>query len=168
MESTIEAKVGGDGMRTDVENGELRPCGFSQEQIAEFVSKIVEVIKPANGSIDPFDVVKTIRGRIHYSDPSLWAKNNCISKVESDGSFSIFLPNYASPLKNRFIVAHELGHYFLHAGVGEIHITFPITPADMRCEAEAECFARYLLAAQKPTVGSVGSKTAKHLVAQGV
>jgi len=146
-------------MSTDIGNVGLQPCGFSEEQINEFVSKIVEVINPGGGSVDPFDVVKKIGGRVTSLPPSEWVENKYISKVEDDGSFTIFLPNYVSPLKNRFIVAHELGHFFLHSGMGENHIAFPITPSDMTCEAEAECFARSLLATQRiPT-----PKPATHL-----
>jgi len=35
-------------------------------------------------------------------------------RVEDDGSFTIFVPPYTSSRRDRFTIAHELGHYFLH------------------------------------------------------
>lgn len=55
--------------------------------------------------------VKENKGRICYRDG-----NSETLEVGEDGSFTIFLPQHTSKLRDNFTLAHELGHLFLHAG----------------------------------------------------
>lgn len=55
-------------------------------------------------------------------------------------SFIIRLPYFAGRLRNRFTIAHELGHYFLHSDGGKKPIRILREGSD-RCEWEANWFA---------------------------
>jgi Zn-dependent peptidase ImmA (M78 family) len=64
--------------------------------------------------MDMIDVVDKIGGKLSITD--VWtdgAKDGSLV-VDEDGHFSIFLPSHTSYKRDRFTIAHELGHYFLH------------------------------------------------------
>lgn len=52
-------------------------------------------------------------GKISYKDFSDAEEDGSII-IRSENDFEIFLPTHTSPLRDRFTVAHELGHYVLH------------------------------------------------------
>ena len=60
--------------------------------------------------------------------------------VRGPSDFTIFLSPFTGPLRNRFTIAHELGHYFLHSLVGEKPIEINREGND-RTEWEANWFA---------------------------
>ncbi|WP_050025124.1 ImmA/IrrE family metallo-endopeptidase [Verrucomicrobium sp. BvORR034] len=60
--------------------------------------------------------------------------------TEQDPKFVIRISPNVGNLRNRFTVAHELGHYFLHAGVGAKAIRVNRDGSD-RVEWEANWFA---------------------------
>ncbi len=65
------------------------------------------------GAGDPVEpLVSRLGGRIRFRDPVGRAPESII--VEPDQSFIIYLPTMTSVARDRFTVAHELGHYFLH------------------------------------------------------
>ncbi|MGZ0175141.1 MAG: ImmA/IrrE family metallo-endopeptidase, partial [Planctomycetales bacterium] len=64
--------------------------------------------------------------------------------VHGTEDFDICLPTYTSPLRDRFTIAHELGHYFLHSDQGEIPIV-AFRNGSTRIEWEANWFAASLL-----------------------
>jgi Zn-dependent peptidase ImmA (M78 family) len=80
-------------------------------------------------------------GTIHYID---YADFRLIGNmfenslfVKNDHEFDILLPAYADISENRFTLAHELGHYFLHG----TPMTFACRKGDTPVEKEADCFA---------------------------
>jgi Zn-dependent peptidase ImmA (M78 family) len=59
-------------------------------------------------------LVARLGGRIHYKNaPPGDAKPESMV-VKSANDFTIYLPTMTSPARDRFTVAHELGHLFLH------------------------------------------------------
>lgn len=62
------------------------------------------------GRADLEYLVKELGGRIQVSD---WGSDESLH-VDSEGAFTIFLPPSTSQRRDRFTLAHELGHYFLH------------------------------------------------------
>lgn len=61
------------------------------------------------------DVVDDIGGAIEYRD--FWADSSAPSGslyVEGNRPFQIIIPMHTSMTRDRFTVAHELGHYFMH------------------------------------------------------
>jgi len=63
-------------------------------------------------SIEP--LVSRLGGRIEYKDVPGTGEVPESIVVRSARDFTIFLPTMTSPGRNRFTIAHELGHLFLH------------------------------------------------------
>jgi len=69
-------------------------------------------------------------------------------KVRSASDFTIYLSPFTGPLRDRFTVAHELGHYFLHSLAGRKPIQV-IRRGSSAVEWEANWFAAaFLMPAQ--------------------
>lgn len=71
-------------------------------------------------------------------------------EVRNQGDFTVILPTHTSQLRDRFTIAHELGHYFLHYRapdshrVGERTTTFTRLGRNV-AETQANVFASNLL-----------------------
>ncbi|MET9325929.1 ImmA/IrrE family metallo-endopeptidase [Tsukamurella sp. NPDC003166] len=93
-----------------------------------------------DGKVDLDRLVTMFGGRIEYRD-SVEALH-----VRDAGDFTIFVPQFTSSARDRFTIAHELGHYFLHyrfAGHSDER-TFGRGQRN-RAETEANVFASALL-----------------------
>jgi len=81
----------------------------SVESIAEAISRQVgydsEVALP--------DLVAGFGGRLTVKDYTETNEPGSIL-VNGESDFDVYLPAHTSPLRDRFTVAHELGHYVLH------------------------------------------------------
>ena len=82
-------------------------------------------------------------GTIHYIDYAIFRRypdifTNSIY-VRSINDFDIILPAYASMTENRFTLAHELGHYILHAK--RSGKSYARRNGDTPVEKQADCFA---------------------------
>ena len=64
--------------------------------------------------------------------------------VHRKNDFDIVLPDYSTPRRDRFTIAHELGHFFLHSWMGERPLKAARNGSD-RAEWEANWFAAGLL-----------------------
>lgn len=83
----------------------------SVNQIAGTVAKNLEY----RSAKDIDDIVKNLGGRIIVKDTLTEDPEASGSLfVDSENSFTIYLPAHIGPLRNRFTIAHELGHYILH------------------------------------------------------
>lgn len=89
-------------------------CGLSKSDVAVLAERVGKEIKYC-----PTDDIATVVGKfggdIAYQD--FWELEDSDSgsiRVESDCSFRITLANHTSSERDRFTVAHELGHFFLH------------------------------------------------------
>jgi Zn-dependent peptidase ImmA (M78 family) len=89
------------------------PIKASKATIWAHAERVAIALKFAPGdAIEP--VVARLGGRIHYKNvPPGEAKPESIV-VKSSKNFTIFLPTMTSPTRDRFTIAHELGHLFLH------------------------------------------------------
>jgi predicted transcriptional regulator len=101
----------------DNNNGAIeRPkaCNAGRAAIEKLASDFAENVNLEPG--EPLDsLVNSLGGEIVYlgfDDASKHDKESI--KIEADGSFVIFLPPYTSEERDRFTIAHELGHLFLH------------------------------------------------------
>jgi len=59
-------------------------------------------------------IVKHLGGHISYQSLDDVARNEASIRVDGPNQFEIFLPDHTSWERDRFSIAHELGHYFLH------------------------------------------------------
>jgi predicted transcriptional regulator len=90
------------------------PAHFSRIHVETFAEEVGKRMGfGPNGDIH--DLVSRLNGAIHYEE--IWDLSNTKDgsiQVEPDGTFRIYLPLHTGIARDRFTVAHELGHYFLH------------------------------------------------------
>ncbi|WP_458317924.1 ImmA/IrrE family metallo-endopeptidase [Mycolicibacterium brisbanense] len=60
------------------------------------------------GKVDLDRLVEMLGGRIEYCDSAE------ALHVRTPSDFTIYVPQFTSSARDRFTIAHELGHYFLH------------------------------------------------------
>jgi hypothetical protein len=128
---------------------EAVPTNLSKAKISELAGQLAEKFQYRTAN-DLECIVDKLGGRIEYGD---WGQgdNGGSLKVYPDGTprFIIQLYSFAGNLRNRFTIAHELGHYFLHSNVGKKPIAVNRAGSD-RLEWEANWFAgAFLLPSQR-------------------
>lgn len=118
-----------------------RPCGANKSSIEAFASKFAKNVgfKPG-AAID--DVVERLGGRIVYqSFGDLGQSAEESIRVFSTNDFEISLPDYTSPERDRFSIAHEIGHYILHFPMDPSQPMVAARYGSNRVEWEANWFA---------------------------
>ena len=110
------------------------------EKYAESVRKLVKL--GANGDLKA--AVCQLGGELQFRDLDSWAEESGSIYVHGPNDFDIILPQYTSPLRDRFTIAHELGHYFLHSRQGKTPL-IATRKGTGRVEWEANWFAAALL-----------------------
>jgi predicted transcriptional regulator len=124
---------------------------LSYSAIATYAEQIARehgVIDP-RGYVDVHGLVTKLGGEIVVDDrvESL--------DVREQGDFTVFIPTHTSQLRDRFTIAHELGHYFLHYRapdshrIGERISTFTRLGRNV-AETQANVFASNLLMPAQP------------------
>lgn len=131
-----------------VTGNENEASGLSGEAIRSYAEAVVaypayRTIRPTiEAGVDVDRLVYLLGGRIEHSDEH-GAKLN----VTDRRNFVIRVPRSSHPLYRRQLIAHEVGHYYLHYLLpkreGEWRACF--TGKNEPTEIEANCFARSLL-----------------------
>jgi len=125
------------------------PTKASKRNVALFAEELAEELGyDPEGPIE--NVVSQSGGAIQYRN-AVGTRPESI-KVQPDESFKIFLSTLTSMSRDKFTIAHELGHFFLHFPI--VRAEFPgdgmrafrwlddDAPEDLkRCEWEANWFA---------------------------
>lgn len=131
------------------------PTHASKEHIHEFAERVALAFNfEAGEPIEP--IVAALGGHLEYSDlADVPAGAAAAILVRPDRSFSISLLETTSPQRDRFSIAHELGHFFLHypmvssdADPQTMIATRRVDPSDpnqQRAEWEANWFAAAFL-----------------------
>lgn len=124
------------------------PCNITKSVIQQLAEEIAIALNFEPGeALEP--IVKKVGGKIIYDElDEAESSDDGSIIIEASGSFVIHLPPFTSARRDRFTVAHELGHYFLH-----------FLPAEMpmkaqrygggRIEWEANWFAAAFLMPEK-------------------
>ncbi len=87
-------------------------CGLSRNDIEAIAEEIAQHCEYGpGGSLIP--VVQSLNGTLEYTDLS-GASGESGSIVMHPDRFEIVLARHTGPLRDRFTIAHELGHLFLH------------------------------------------------------
>lgn len=129
------------------------PTRASKASVSSFAEEIA-----ANMGFEPGDpiepIVSELGGSISYNNPAGESVPETI-RVEPNASFKIFLPALTSASRDRFTIAHELGHFFLHfplvqegfpgKGMRATRWVEENDPELERCEWEANWFAASLV-----------------------
>ncbi len=99
---------------------EPEATNLQKKVIYELAEKISKQIRCSiSGPFDLMRVVKEMEGEIHFLDVSELSDWSGSIFVHGDKTFDILLPSFTSRIRDTFTIAHELGHYFLHANFGE-------------------------------------------------
>lgn len=87
---------------------------LSKEQVFSLAESVAEQLEFEPGD-DIVEVVEKLGGAIKIQDTLLEDSEHTGSLfVEGGNDFKIVIPSHTSPQRDRFTIAHELGHYILH------------------------------------------------------
>lgn len=102
-------------MSTHVEYKKAQPSGLNKVGIAALASQLTQHTHYEVGG-DLEAVVESLGGRVQFLDLYGVGDSSNSGSIKIDGfrDFSITLANHTGPLRDRFTIAHELGHYMLH------------------------------------------------------
>ncbi|CAN7695918.1 ImmA/IrrE family metallo-endopeptidase [Rhizobium sp. LjRoot30] len=126
------------------------PTGTSKASVHNFAEELARNLSFEPG--DAFDrLISMLSGKVLYRNPSTQERPEAI-RVEPSGRFEIYLPSVTSLGRDRFTIAHELGHFFLHFpmvqelrgaefGMQATRWVDEGKPELRRCEWEANWFA---------------------------
>ncbi|MCC7491681.1 MAG: ImmA/IrrE family metallo-endopeptidase [Fimbriimonadaceae bacterium] len=126
----------------------LKPCNRPKAEVERLAASIRERIEAKLGFKDGDDlrsVVHRLGGTIEYRSAMDWDADDGSIEVRGRNDFVIRLPQETTVTRDRFTIAHELGHYFLHANQGERTGKAARSGMDERVEWEANWFAGELL-----------------------
>jgi predicted transcriptional regulator len=89
-------------------------CGLSKAAVDSLAERLALQVGYEPGTpLEP--VVQKLGGRITVQNAWDAAEASSGSiKIRSDSDFEIFLPLHTGPIRDRFTIAHEIGHYVLH------------------------------------------------------
>lgn len=122
-------------------------CKAGKTHIEAFASRVATRLGYKAG--DPLEpIVAHLGGHIIYE--ALDSLNPASIQVRKQGDFDIYLPLDTSPERDRFSIAHELGHYFLHFPAMNNRAMYATRFGSTRVEWEANWFAAgFLMAAEE-------------------
>jgi Zn-dependent peptidase ImmA (M78 family) len=89
-------------------------CGAGKATVESFAAKFARSLGYRPGDdLDP--IVERLGGKIVYrSFADLGESEDASVRVWDVGRFEIVLPDYTGLARDRFSIAHEIGHYVLH------------------------------------------------------
>lgn len=88
--------------------------GLSKTSVDQLAANVAKKLGYQIGA-DLFPIVESLGGRVAVNN--LWQASDATSgsiRIEADGSFEIALASHTGADRDRFTIAHELGHYVLH------------------------------------------------------
>jgi len=118
MSASIRKVTRGSHLASPVSKGDLAPkaTGCSRDYIDHLAGDISKKLGYKPGD-DLEILVKALGGEIKVHPWQEPCHDGSI-EVRGFGDFTICLSPFTSELRDRFTIAHELGHYFLHSLVG--------------------------------------------------
>jgi hypothetical protein len=131
---TLDSPMLVNGPRDDVP-----PCRLTKADIEAVAAATAAAVNYSPPSpLEP--IVTQLGGSVEFlSNLDTLQKSGAIH-VRKPGDFTIYLPLFASKLRNRFTIAHELGHFVLHSNLGKKEI-WVARGGTGRTEWEANWFA---------------------------
>lgn len=111
---------------------------MTREETDAYAQEAARLLKFSPGG-DIRQLVTRLGGRLHVVDVFEQIDEDSIY-VHGENDFDIIVSAISSPRRDRFTIAHELGHYYLHSRQGE----FPLVATrngSNRAEWEANWFA---------------------------
>ncbi|WP_077930992.1 ImmA/IrrE family metallo-endopeptidase [Acetobacter persici] len=130
----------------------LNPSNLSKSDVYEIARMFAEKFKLSSGE-DLRQIVQKMNGTIEVG--ASFEDNDASGTlfINKNGSFSISIPDHTSIERDRFTIAHEIGHYILHYIFNEEYKNEECYTANRsgssRIEWEANWFASELLMPEK-------------------
>jgi predicted transcriptional regulator len=129
---------------------DVAPIGWTKRAVLDVAEKLAAAWNLEPG--EPLDgLVKKLGGNVEYQDAFTvdTSKDGSI-RIDDRHDFRIFVPDYVSYERNRFTIAHEIGHYVLHYVAQkldgrQVKAARASGPNQERAEREADWFASGLL-----------------------
>jgi Zn-dependent peptidase ImmA (M78 family) len=116
--------------------------GWTKQSIDNFAAKAAGELGYTSGApLEP--IIEQLGGRIVLGTVPETGTTGYV-EVDGEGKFVIALSPLPGEYRNRFTIAHELGHYILHSKIGEKQL-FATRQAGSRAEWEANWFAAAFL-----------------------
>ena len=125
--------------------GTVEPSPLSNKAISEYATRVAETYRIFENAqkADLRKLVNSLGGRISQSR-EVFAREALT--VYAPGQFDIHVPPITSDRRDRFTIAHELGHYFLHyVHPGKTEAMVFGRGQSNRAETQANYFAASLL-----------------------
>lgn len=122
----------------------IEPSNWPRERVEGYAEAVRTLTELKLGE-DLQRVVELFGGELVVHEYHELLKDTGSIAVHGPGSFTIVLPSYTSPLRDRFTIGHELGHYFLHSNQGEQPLCAARSGSSSRVEYEANWFSAALL-----------------------
>lgn len=116
----------------------VEPTGRSFAYIDKLAGQLARKLGYGAGK-DLIAVVQRLGGQI-FVHPWRNPDEDGSIEVRGPGNFTVYLSPFTGQLRDRFTIAHELGHYFLHSLVGKKRIRIAREGSNP-AEWEANCFA---------------------------
>jgi predicted transcriptional regulator len=108
MSPVVAMQAPADAMQAPV------PARLNKAQVSQFAEEIAGSLNFKPGD-DVFRIVRELGGEIEYQD--IWNLDDGETGsivVDAPNHFKITLATHTSKERDRFTIAHELGHYFVH------------------------------------------------------
>ncbi len=123
---------------------EPQPANLKKSVVDEIAEKVAAKLGYSPGD-DLLPYVKRLGGRVEHDAWDTDAGSGSLEVFPGETpAFVIRLPAFTGNFRNRFTIAHELGHYFLHSGGGKKPILIRREGSN-RVEWEANWFAAAFL-----------------------
>jgi Zn-dependent peptidase ImmA (M78 family) len=113
-------------------------CNQSKQFIDDYAQRAADRLLEPGGDI--IELVDKLGGVVHYVSILEASLDTETIRVWGPRQFEILLPEHTTPRRDRFTIAHELGHYFLHSWSGQRPMKATRSGSD-RAEWEANWFA---------------------------
>lgn len=130
---------------------ECEPINASKKAVYKFASDVArqceDMSTKSRDLSDMFEIVSAFGGRVHtlsLSDYD-WSEMSGSIFIQKKKDFDVIIPEYTGPIRDRFTLAHELGHYLLHSKAGEKENLWAARMGSGRLEWEANWFAAAFL-----------------------
>lgn len=121
----------------------IRAAGFNENEIKILAALFADKLGFVPGRDNIRDFVKnTLHGDIIYDNTKIKPDGGSILvDKEKTPKFTIYLSDYTLEKRDTLIIAHELGHYFLHSRMGNVKLKANLSSYIDDAEIEANIFA---------------------------
>lgn len=145
--ASVTKRHGSIEIQTPLKHSAPKPTGYDADEIGEIAGLVAHRINFSPGD-DLTPLVEKLGGECKYLDTEeyYFKGGNARIVVDAPSRFTIYLHKLGGLFSNRFAIAHELGHYFLHSKMGQTPITATHSEKTVSPEEwEATVFAAALL-----------------------